>query len=219
MKKIMKLRTVILYSFLSCTVFLILLVNGCNKMEAGEEALTEKTSSLSRSAENHFSRLAENEKAVAAQPSTATKIKSTKNRVTPLSKMSPLILWDKATEFKRDKLTYTIVPLKDDLKKFKDKKYEFLRNIIFYSDESGKKNMLILEVLSKKGGSLGDDFLKIASSAFENKYFAKSRDIDGLNAYVLFYNENYAEDTSFQLVDGKWTPARISFRSDLEITQ
>ena len=204
----------ILYSFLSCTVFVLLLVNGCNKMKADQGALSDKISE-----QNHFKHLAENEKAAAEKTSTAAKPKSTKYRVTPLTKMSPYILWDKATELKSGELTYTIVPLKDDMKKFRDKNYDFFRNIIFYSDASGKSNMLILEVLSKKGESLGNDQLKIASTAFENKYFGRTTDVGELNAYVLFYKDNYAEDKSFQLAKGKWNEARISFRSDLDITQ
>jgi hypothetical protein len=217
MKKIKTLRTVILFSFFS--VYAILVVNGCNKMNVSENNTSNEKLTLARTAEKHFKNLAENEKPGPARPSSAVKLKSTKIRVTPLSKMGPFIQWESATEVKRDKLTYTIVPVKDDSKRFRDKDHEFFRSIIFYREEGGKKNMIILEVLSMKGKSLGDDFHKIASMAFENKYFSGSKDIDGLNAYVLFFNENYTEDKSFQLTDGKWVPERVSFRSDLEIIQ
>jgi hypothetical protein len=219
MKKIKTLRTVIFFSFFSFTVLAIILVNGCNKMNVTENGSSNEKTALVSSAQNHFKNLAENETANSARSSVAVKVKSTKNRVTPLSKMSPYIDWENATEIKGDKLSYTIVPVKDDTKRFKDKEYEFFRSIIFYRNESAKNNIVILEVLSMKGKLLGDDFHKIVSTAFENKYFSRSQDIIGLNAFVLFFKEDYTEDKSFQLTDGKWAPARVSFRSDLEINQ
>jgi hypothetical protein len=215
MKKIKKLRAVF-GSLLPIAIFTILLVIGCNKKNVKEATAD---NSLAKMARTYFSDLAKKEITASDQVSTAQQKKGSLIRVTPLTKMSPFIIWENATEIKRDKLTYTIVPLKGDKKPFKNKNYEFFRNLIFYRDESGKDNMTILEVLSTKGKSLGNDFKKIAISAFENKYFSGSQDIQDLNAYVIFFNENYERETSFQLVDGKWTPARISFRSDLDITQ
>jgi hypothetical protein len=219
MKKIKKHRTVTLFSYLAAAVFTILLVSGCNKTNVRKKTLSENKASLTLVAKNYFESLAENEKAVSAQLLNSGQIKSTTVRVTPLTKMSPNIMWDKATEVKREDLAYSIVPLNEEIKPFKNKNYEFFRNIIFYRDENGKSNMLILEVLSKKGQSLGNDLQKIAINAFENKYFARNQDIGDLNAFIIFYNEYYVRETSFQLEGGKWTSSRISFRSDLDITQ
>jgi hypothetical protein len=219
MKKIKKHRAVTLFSYLAVTAFTILLVSGCNKTNVSKNTLSEKNTSLTLVAKNYFESLAENEKAVSAQLLNSGQIKSTTVRVTPLTKMSPLIMWDKATEVKREDLAYSIVPLNEEIKPFKNKNYEFFRNIIFYRDENGKSNMVILEVLSQKGQSLGNDLQKIAIDAFENKYFARNQDIGDLNAFIIFYNEYYVRETSFQLVSGKWTSSRISFRSDLDITQ
>lgn len=217
MKKIKTLRTVVLFAIFS--VAAILLVNGCNKKNASENDGSNEKLTLAGAAQNHFRQLAESEKPAPAQPSPAVRLKSAKTRVTPLTKMSTDIQWEQATEIRRDKLVYTIAPVKDDTKRFKDKDHEFFRSVIFYREENGKSNMLILEVLSLKGKTLGNDFHKIATTAFENRYFSGSQDIDGLNAYVMFFNENYAEDKSYMLTDGKWAPARVSFRSDLDIIQ
>lgn len=219
MKKIKKFQTVIISSFFSVTLFTILIINGCNKKNISEETLAEKNTSLSQKAKNHFESLAKNENATSPPPAASQQVKTIQKRITPLSKMSPHILWEKATELQTENLKYTIVPLKENIKPFKNKDYEFFRNVIFYRDESGKNNMVILEVLSSKGKSLGNNLQRVAIDAFENKYFSRSADISDLNAFVIFYNEDYTRDTSFQLVNGKWTPARISFRSDLDITQ
>lgn len=218
MKKMKKVPSAIVISCLFTGIFTIFLVIACNKKTAKQNT-TGSDASVSQMAKNYFSNLAQQEKAPPDQPSATVQKKITQSPVTPLSKMSALIQWEKAVEIKRDELTYTIIPVKDDMKKFKGKNYEFFRNIIFFKDDSHKSNMTIVEVLSKKGESLGNDLQKIAINAFENKYFSRSESIDALNAFVIFYDENYIRETSFELLRGKWMPARISFRSDLEITQ
>jgi hypothetical protein len=225
MKKIKNLRTVILFLFLPGTVCTILLINACNKMNTEEDTAFNGNKSLVQTAKSYYSSLANNEHVISADPSTkaaSTTVKQTKsikNRVTPLSKMSSVINWDKATTQQRDDLNYTIIPLKESITPFKNKSYEFFRDVIFYKDKTGKANMTIIEVLSKKGESLGNDLQNIAITAFENKYFSSSQSIDAINAFVFFFDENYAQTASFQFQNGTWTPARASFRSDLDITQ
>lgn len=225
MKKIKNLRTVILFLFLPGTMCTILLINACNKSHTGEDSALNGNKSLAQTAKSYFSNLANNEQEISAQPSlkttstTARQTKSIKNRVTPLSKMSSIINWDKATTLQRNDLNYTIIPLKESITPFKNKSYEFFRDVIFYKDNTGKTNMTIIEVLSKKGESLGNDLQNIAITAFENKYFSRSQSIEAINAFVFFFDENYAQSASFQFQNGTWTPARASFRSDLDITQ
>jgi hypothetical protein len=216
MKQTKNFKTAILYSVLSTTVLTILLAYGCNKKNSREAG---NNVTLTQTAKDYFTGLANEEKVTSSQPSVTSHPQSTKYRVTPLSKMSPSIIWDQATVHERSDMSYVIMPLKEVIKPFKNKNYEFFRNVIFYKQKTGKTNMIIVEVLSKKGESLGNDLQNIAITAFENKYFSRSESIGELNAYVIFYNENYVQDTSFQLQNGKWAPARVSFRSDLDITQ
>ena len=218
MKKIKNFERVILLSFLFITVCTMVLVNGCSKMNTRENtALTE--TDISETAKNYMAGLADKEKEIAAQPSAEQPVKGIKNRVTPFTKMNPLIMWDKAAAQQQGDLNYVLVPLKEALKPFANKGYEFFRNVIFYKDKNGKSNMTIVEVLSKKDESLGNDHQQIAITAFENKYFNKSQPISALNASVFFFNEEYKQVASFQLQNGQWASVRMSFRSDLDITQ
>lgn len=220
MKKVRNFEKVILFSTLSITLFTILLVNGCKKKNSEENVpVKESKISLVQMAKDYFTKLADNENQSSTQSSITKQAKNTNIRITPLLKMRPSILWENATEQDKDGFDYAIVPLKENIKPFKNKNYEFFRDIIFYQDKNKKANMIILEVLGKKNESLGTNLQKIAMTSFENKYFSQTQNIDALNASILFYNESYLRDTSFQVQNGKWLPARISFRSDLDISQ
>ena len=218
MKKIKHFERVTLLSFLFMAVGTLMLVNGCSKMNTRENT-TLAESELSETARNYMSGLADKEKEMTTQPSAEQPVKGIKNRVTPFTKMNALMMWDKATAQQQGDLNYVLVPLKEALKPFANKGYEFFRNVIFYKDKDGKSNMTIVEVLSKKDESLGNDLQQIAITAFENKYFSKSQPIGALNASVFFFNEAYKQVASFQLQNGQWAPVRMSFRSDLDITQ
>lgn len=211
------------HSFFLSIIFLgILLIAGCKKRNAEENTLSKENNySLSVAAKNYFADLvnAESKSSSSLQSQTPKLTKGQGPRITPLSKMSPYILWDNATEQKENGLDFLAVPLKEDIKPFKNKAYEFFREIFFYQSANHKINMIVAEVLSKKNESLGNDLQKIAITSFENNYFSRAQSIDRLNASVIFYNENYVRDTSFQLQNGLWMPARISFRNDLAITQ
>jgi len=221
MEKIKPAGTAIHFPTLFIILFTIFLINGCKKKSTQEDmTLKGNNISLTQIAKNYFTNLANKEKESPLLQSSAIKqTKSTNSRITPILKISPCVLWDNATEQDRNGFDYVIIPLKGNIKPFKNKSFEFFRNIIFYQDKTKKANMVILEVLSKKDQSLGNDLQKIAITSFENKHFSHSQSIEALNASVIFYNENYLRDTSFQLQNGKWAPARISFRSDLDINQ
>lgn len=220
MKKIKSIETGIHFSVLSIILSVFLLINGCKKKNTQEEmTLKGNDISLIQSAKNYFTDLVNKEKESPIQSSATEQTKNTHPQSARLLKISPYVLWDNATKQNRDGLEYAIIPLKENIKPFKNKSFEFFRNIIFYQDKIKKANMIILEVLSKKDESLGDNLQKIAITSFENKYFSQTQGIDALNASIIFYNEKYLRDTSFQIQNGKWVPARISFRSDLDIKQ
>lgn len=65
-----------------------------------------------------------------------------------------------------------------------------------------------IEMLSSKGGSLMLGAQEIASIAFSNKYFEKRNSIGNLNASIIFYDENYKSETSFQITTGIWSKAK-----------
>src|SRR5690349_19915936 len=140
MKKVKKAKSAIVIFSLFTGIFIMLLVNGCNKKTAKEVSKGSETS-VSQMAKSYFSELAQQEKPPSAQSPATVQKKITPNPITPLSKMSALIQWEKAVEINHDKLTYTIIPVKDDIKKFKTKNYEFFRSVVFFKDETHKSHM------------------------------------------------------------------------------
>jgi len=141
MKKIKTSETVTHLSILSIILFTILLINGCKKKNTQEDTtLNGNNISLSEIAKGYFTNLADKQKKSSLQSSATKQTKSTNLRITPLLKISPYVLWDKATEQDRNGFDYVIIPLKEDIKPFKNKSFEFFRNIIFYHDKNKKDN-------------------------------------------------------------------------------
>jgi len=219
MKKIKDLRSHLFVAISFTLLLAIFATNACKKQNAKESiAAKANDATLVQIAKNYFDDLIKKEKTGTQAPS---------NRLTQqmapgakrILKMEPLLLWNKAIEHSEGELNYVIIPLDENIKPFKNKSFEFFRNVIFYQEKNGKGNMLILEVLGKKDELLGNNLQQISITAFENKYFSRAKAIYSLNASVIFYDANYARETSFQIQNGEWSSARISFRSDLEITR
>lgn len=198
---------------------LFIFINGCKKINNETEKYSDgKDIPLVRSAKNYFEILLNKEGKIQVQ-APGKKQTGISPRIDPLSKMNSYVLWDQSIYKKSGGLEYVIIPLKEKIKPFKNKSYEFFRDIIFYEGKNKTPNMTIMEVLSKKNESLGNDLNKIAVTAFENKNFSRNDNVDKIDASVIFYDQSYKQEGSYQLKDGKWGTARVLFRSDLEITQ
>jgi hypothetical protein len=206
-------QRVVVGALCTAAIFACILVYACNKKQNNSASPSEIT-------RNYFTSLASQETSPVQQPPNTTKqIIGVKPRIMPLTKMSEHMLWDKAVEQRQGELAYTLIPLNEQIKPFKNKDYEFFRTVIVYHDRSNKENMAIVEVLGKKGASLGTGLQQIATTAFENKYFSRSNNISDISALIFFFNEKYEPDGSFQVENGTWSATQASFRSDLDITQ
>src|SRR5262245_10728175 len=106
-------QRVLLYAFLAC-----LPVFACNKKN-------NHTSPPVETAKNYFTNLADQEPP--PPPQTPTKIHGVQPRIQPLSKMSADILWEKATQQQQEQLAYTLIPMNENIKPFKNKEFEFFR--------------------------------------------------------------------------------------------
>jgi hypothetical protein len=97
------------------------------------------------------------------------------------------------------------VPINEDLKPFQNKNFEASRCLIFYRDKSVKINMYVEEILSDKNTSLGDNIQEIMRLAFVNKYSGQNNNVTNVNLNVIFYNEDYNYESSFKVLDGRWS--------------
>jgi hypothetical protein len=134
-----------------------------------------------------------------------------------MSKLEKLVKWDESFQFNLNETKYVFVPVNEAVKPFKNKDFEFFRYLIFYTNADGKNDLSVIEVLSNKASSLGNDLRKIALASFKNKVLGTNTPIEHINASIIFYTQDYSRQTSFQIANGNWSNARISFRSDLEI--
>jgi hypothetical protein len=80
-------------------------------------------------------------------------------------------------------------------------------------------NMSVLEFLGKPGASLGTEKFAIAERAVKNRFTSKNESLLELNAYALFYDEQYKQLESFDINNGAWSTSDVRFRSDKEIVQ
>lgn len=126
--------------------------------------------------------------------------------------------WNSALVAHRGDLSFTIVPAKEDTKRFRDHGADFFRSAIFYKSSNDiNLRMAIIELLTEKNIVLPTNKIDIIKTAFMNKIFSESTKINSENMAALFFDEQYKRQASFKIVNGNWTPARIDFRSDLDI--
>lgn len=144
-----------------------------------------------------------------------TKINVKPNRI---EKIEDLINWEEGFPVKINDKQLVFVPLKENIKPFTDKSYEFTRFLIFKTNVYGYSSMSIIEILSDKATSLGDAKAK-AIDAFRNVYLGQSNSIPFTNASVILYDQKYERLQSFHITNGAWERKRIDFRSDLDIKQ
>ncbi len=190
----------------------IIFINGCkkDKMYASAEKNNSEISFVENAKRYFDSSLLEfNE----------IKYPNKKGTTRSLSELKDHIRWDKPILYKNENSNFLVVSLNEDLKPFENKSFEFFRNLIFQTDDIGSvNNMSIIEVLSDKDYSLVSNMQKITFTAIKYKYYSIKEIADSVNASIIFYNQNYRRDTSYQLRNGNIIPLRISFIKDLKIT-
>jgi hypothetical protein len=214
-------------SYLIILIILLSLGTACKKMETSKTPAIPQ--SLETSSQAYFNQLLSNEAALMASLKETDAARNTgvkphlqkkQIRVTQTARFHDMALkidWNSVEKYKIDKVNYLVVPVKENIKPFNNKSFEFFRKLVFYNPAGGEVKMTVLEVLGNKNASLGSDLSSITRTALENRFGNKSDAIGNLNASVLFFNNNYGRDTSYSLTDGRWASARISFRSDLDI--
>jgi hypothetical protein len=138
-------------------------------------------------------------------------------RFARMQKLGSLLNWNEAKEYNQDGIHFVVSLVNQGRKPFKNQNFEAARAIIFYLDRSGRMKMNIIEILSNKGSSLGSDLQQIARLAFVNKQVKKNDRIEGLNGSVIFYTENYKQESSFQIVNGVWSSARIELKNQATV--
>lgn len=135
-----------------------------------------------------------------------------KRKFARMEKISKKIDWSNSYLYRQDKINFVFVPITEDIKPFKNKNYEAARSLIFYKDKSGNMSMKIIEIISEKGGTLGD-VETIMLKAFINYYLDERNAIGNTNANVAIYERDYKYEKSFQVKNGGWSLSKTEFNN------
>ncbi len=226
MKNVFCART---YHFLICSftaLTLIFLGVGCKKVDnsvvVDQKRLVQTNAKeidpLVKMYQNYFtSEILENESKMLVLSYKEPAQNSEIRRNAHMGKLNPLLQWDKAATFQISGIRYVTIPLNEDIKPFKNKRFEFYRNFVFSKNNDGSPTLMVIEVLSKKDQTLGSDLQNLIKASIENSTSSNIQSTGDLNAYVIVYNQNYVRQKSYDLTKGKWKNKRISLNSEYDI--
>jgi hypothetical protein len=169
-------------------------------------------------AKNYFlNEIVQNENKMLASLSNSA-ADSYKRRFARMKKLGDRLNWNEAAEYKESGISYIIVPLRESRKPFSNKDFEAARFFAFYKEGAENMKMKIIEIISSKGGTLGNNISQIANKSFVNKYFGKKDNVYKCNAMVLFYDDQYNHELSFEIKNGLWGKGKINLnvRDDIK---
>lgn len=127
--------------------------------------------------------------------------------------LAPLLDWDNASQQVYEGKHFTLVPLRENARPFENKAYDGFRLFAFYTDEQGRQQLKVIEVISKKNQSLGTDRINIGKSVFANALLKGKETISGLNAEALVYNDTYHFESGQTYNNG--APAKGNFKLNI----
>ena len=201
----MKKFRILIVSVFALSIILFL-INGCKK-----NSLDQINPNLTfiQDAKNYFNTLLAKEKTL--QGGRTSSQKGTNQPMTERMKaINAYLNWDEAKEYNADGIKYLIAPVKHDAKPFTNKDFEAAKSLIFYEDNLGKIHMDVVEILSDKGTSLGNNVQEIIRTSFINMYLGKSKNTINVNANVIFYNEDYISKSSYKITKGSWSKSKVA---------
>jgi hypothetical protein len=134
-------------------------------------------------------------------------------RFARMGRIQRILQWGDARLYNEGGIKYIVVPLDESIKPFKNKKFEFFRDLIIYADKSGTMKMAVIEVLGKENTTLGDDLQSLVHTAFRNKFLGQSEKLASVDASVIFYGRNYSLDQSFVVQAGTMKAAKAAIRT------
>ena len=126
--------------------------------------------------------------------------------------LGTLLAWSQAKEYNADGFKYIVVPVEEGLTSLSNPNFESLRGAVFYKENYAMR-MMVVEVLSEKGGRLNAGFYQIASTAFTNKHFHQRKPIGRMNGQVLFYDDHYKYNGTYRVIFGNWSKGNFKLEN------
>jgi hypothetical protein len=127
-----------------------------------------------------------------------------------MRKLDKAVDWQQAKNFSVNGWNYMIVPVEELESAFLNKQFLRGRALVIYTNPAGIRDLTVVEVLAKPGGSA--DLIQLVRAGFLNRYqLPKEKRLTG-QAELLFYNRSYQYATGSRLVNGNWQDSQYRLR-------
>lgn len=136
---------------------------------------------------------------------------------TQLGSLINIIDWDNSFFVQLDGINFLVSEIKESIKIFNDKGYQFMRFLVLRQEENHYTDMTVLEILGDKNYTFKQSGKMLADAMLKNYFKKLSDSISDVSASVMFFDKNYLIQKSFVLTNGVWSAKRVHFRSDLQI--
>lgn len=160
-------------------------------------------------AKTYYESIISSEESLLAMPYEQLKRNANLRRFARIGKMESLLDWENAQSFYRDKINYTIVQVENISNHQANPNFKTNRALLFIQKDGDKMEMNIIEVYKKNTDLNEIDLASSVKTFAENKIFNENKNIVGLNASILFYDQYYYNKSSFTVTNGIWEQASI----------
>lgn len=202
--------------FLGILIFILFdffIYSSCNKQDVSVKNSLTKLTEDSKKYYNEV--VVQRENSMLATPYSELPSYSGKRKFARMANIGKIIDWSHAKEYNYHGEQFVVAPIIDEKRPFKFQEVEAARGLVFYLNESGKMQMNMVEILSKKNGKIISQPVELIAKAFINKRYDKHQAIENESASFHFYDEAYGHLFSYQAEGGEWTKTNNSIRNKL----
>lgn len=127
-----------------------------------------------------------------------------------MRKLDKAVDWQQAKNFSVNGWNYMIAPVEELESAFLNKQFLRGRALVIYTNPAGIRDLTVVEVLAKPGGSA--DLIQLVQAGFLNRYQLPAEKRLTGQAELLFYNRSYQYATGSRLVNGNWQDSQYRLR-------
>jgi hypothetical protein len=193
--KINLFKTLLSTSF----IFLIVIIYSCGKNYIVEPTVN---SGFLFEAKSYITSLSNSEKSLLNLPFSELSENSVLRKFARISKLEGSAKWEKAKDYYRNGINYSIIPVDEHLYQPNSSAIESSRYLLFSKKDGHIIQMNIIEIYSNENTSLGTDLETTVRISAENRLFNEQKNIPGLSASVFFYNCYYFNIGSYSFNNG-----------------
>lgn len=197
----------------------LIVIISCNKQDwklSGTSSLDNKVENVKKWFE---STKVTNENNILLQSYSSLAKNATERVFARFNKINAAINWSEAHITKHDKNEFIIVPLNRKAKPFKNKAFDAGKVLVFYKDFDNSQRFTVVEIVGSKGNNLPSNLTDIVKKSFISyKYKSDTKAYVSPDAFILFYDENYRYQASFESEGRSIKPSKYQLVNQKERT-